>query len=75
MIKEHFPAAAVEWKRINYAHRDGTRLTLNVTETSTGTDNLIASAKQSDLEPGRLGADAEALKARLAQFKKTLEDA
>ena len=43
--------AQVTWNRINYEHRDGTRLKLNVREVTS--DTLIASVTQSELEPGR----------------------
>jgi len=42
--------AQVTWNRINYEHRDGTRLKLNVREVTS--DTLIASVTQSELEPG-----------------------
>lgn len=72
MINDVFPGAKVDWKRINYGHRDGARLFLNVTETSSGTK--VASVVQSDMEPGNLGPGAKELQKRLQLFKETMDE-
>ena len=73
MIQSVFPGALCDWKRINYGHRDGTRLQLNVTEFTSGTK--IGSVTQSDMEPGRLGPGAQELERKLALFKETMQEA
>ena len=67
MIMACFPDATVEWQRVTYSHRDGSRLKLNVNETTTGTH--IASVKQSDMEPDNLGEGAYELQRELERFK------
>ena len=67
MIHKVFPSAQVDWRRINYAHRDGARLKLNITEHSSGL--VIGSVVQSEMEPGNLGPGAKALAQRLELFK------
>ena len=67
MIKQAFPGATVDWTRVAYSHRDGSRLKLNVNETTTGTH--IASVKQSDMEPDNLGEGAYELQRELQRFK------
>jgi len=57
----------VTWSRINYEHRDGSKLKLNVRETST--DTLIGSVTQSEMEPGKLGPGVQDLVNRLRIFK------
>lgn len=72
MIRACFPGASVDWERINYSHRDGSRLKLNVKEQSTGTH--IASVKQSDLSPDNLGEGAYDLQRELQNFKDAVAD-
>tara|TARA_B110001452_G_scaffold171931_1_gene143990 strand:+ start:461 stop:697 length:237 start_codon:yes stop_codon:yes gene_type:complete len=67
LIKQAFPESTVDWQRVNYSHRDGSRLQLNVKETTTGTH--IASVKQSDMEPDNLGEGAYELQRELQRFK------
>ena len=71
MIKDVFGAnTPVDWKRINYEHRDGKRLKLNVTELTTGT--TVASVTQSEMQPGKLGPGVADLRKRLEQLKETM---
>jgi hypothetical protein len=57
----------VEWERRNDGHRDGTRLQLEVTETTKG--EFAASVVQSDMEPGHLGEGAHALQRALVRLR------
>ena len=57
----------MEWERRNDGHRDGTRLQLEVTETSKG--EFAASVVQSDMEPGHLGEGAHALQRALVRLR------
>ena len=57
----------MEWERRNDGHRDGTRLQLEVTETTRG--ELAASVVQSDMEPGHLGEGAHALQRALVRLR------
>ena len=56
------------WNRTNGPHRDGTRLQLRITETTSGT--LIASAIQSEIgEPGSVGPAVAEMRKRVELFK------
>jgi len=69
-LKELFPGAPLAWNRTNGPHRDGTRLTLTITETSSNT--LIASGIQSEIgEPGSVGPAVAQLKKSVQLFKET----
>ncbi len=57
----------MEWERRNDGHRDGTRLQLEVTETTKG--EFAASVVQSDMEPGHLGEGAHALQRALVRLR------
>ena len=57
----------MEWERRNDGHRDGTRLQLEVTETTRG--EFAASVVQSDMEPGHLGEGAHALQRALVRLR------
>ena len=61
----------MEWERRNDGHRDGTRLHLDVTETTKG--EFAASVVQSDMEPGNLGAGAHALQRLLVRLREKTE--
>jgi len=72
MIRDIFGAnTPVDWKRINYEHRDGKRLKLNVSELTTG---LKLSVTQSEMQPGRLGPGVAELRKRLEQLKETMNE-
>ena len=57
----------MEWERRNDGHRDGTRLQLEVTETTKG--EFASSVVQSDMEPGHLGEGAHALQRELVRLR------
>ena len=57
----------MECERRNDGHRDGTRLQLEVTETTKG--EFAASVVQSDMEPGHLGEGAHALHRALVRLR------
>lgn len=59
--------AQVTWSRVNYEHRDGSRLKLNVREVTS--DTLIASVTQSELDPAGTGPGVADLVQRLQLFK------
>ena len=61
----------MEWERRNDGHRDGTRLQLEVTETTKG--EFAASVVQSDMEPGNLGDGAHALQRLLVRLRENTE--
>ena len=62
----------MEWERRNDGHRDGTRLQLEVTETTKG--EFAACVVQSDMEPGHLGEGAHALQASLVRLREETDD-
>ena len=62
----------MEWERRNDGHRDGTRLHLDVTETTKG--KFAASVVQSDMEPGHLGEGAHALREELVRLREETDD-
>ena len=62
----------MEWERRNDGHRDGTRLQLEVTETTKG--EFAASVVQSDMEPGHLGEGAHALRRELVRLREETDD-
>ena len=62
----------MEWERRNDGHRDGTRLQLEVTETTKG--EFAASVVQSDMEPGHLGEGAHALQRELVRLRQETDD-
>lgn len=66
-----FPNAKTSWSRINYGHRDGHRLKLNVIETTSRT--VVASVLQDKLDPDGDSSGAKEIKTNLEALKQDLE--